>query len=487
MKEQKLPNYVASATPISADRRVGWLTSTAASYAGVMLWFVFWQDVPNGGASFLGGTLSQGLESGILALVLSAAICYALYYLVPGLLGMKTGLPLSIVGTSTYGVRGGFFMPGFLMGLLQFGWLAVNAYFAGLLLASSFGGAQNASLHFTLSLIWAIGAGWIGLAGIRYVGMFASYMPILPLFVLGFLLVKTLPHLGDFKPEMIMQLAPKQGETAISLYGSELLGVFSLMAAYVVGFFATAGAAGCDFGMNNKDKKAVQYGGLVGVFGSTVLTGVAAILIVCGAYAMPEVQEFLKNQTSVQDFTNANAVNPVALMGVIVGPGMQKILLFLLVIAAFPSACFSTLIAGNSFKATLPKVNPYISCGLGVLGACVLIITTWAGNAGQVFTVIGASFGPVCGSMMADYFLSGCKWAGPRAGVNPAGWLAWIIGFAVGSITLLSGIFDFSLPFVVPCPPVSAFLTGLVLYFIFAGLGLQSRVLEMPQRIDLDQ
>ena len=45
-------------------------------------------------------------------------------------MGMKTGLPLAVVGTSTYGVQGGFLLPGFFMGILQFGWLAVNAYFA---------------------------------------------------------------------------------------------------------------------------------------------------------------------------------------------------------------------------------------------------------------------------------------------------------------------------------------------------------------------
>ena len=44
--------------------------------------------------------------------------------MVPAMLGMKTGLPLYVVGTSTYGVRGGLYMPGFLMGVLQFGWLA---------------------------------------------------------------------------------------------------------------------------------------------------------------------------------------------------------------------------------------------------------------------------------------------------------------------------------------------------------------------------
>ena len=33
-----------------------------------------------------------------------------------GMLKMKTGLPLAVVGTSTYGVLGGFLLPGFLMG-----------------------------------------------------------------------------------------------------------------------------------------------------------------------------------------------------------------------------------------------------------------------------------------------------------------------------------------------------------------------------------
>ena len=63
-----------------------------------------------------------------LGLAIAALICHFLFYLVPGLLGMRTGLPLYVVGTSTYGPRGGLFMPGLLMGLLQFGWLAVNAW-----------------------------------------------------------------------------------------------------------------------------------------------------------------------------------------------------------------------------------------------------------------------------------------------------------------------------------------------------------------------
>ena len=132
----QLPDYVASARPVPQQNRVPWFSSTAQTYAGIMLWFVFWQDIPTGGG-VPGGTLSHGLFIPFLGLVLAGLLCHFLYYLVPGMLGMKTGLPLAVVGTSTYGVQGGFLMPGFFMGILQFGWLAVNAFFAGILLCAS--------------------------------------------------------------------------------------------------------------------------------------------------------------------------------------------------------------------------------------------------------------------------------------------------------------------------------------------------------------
>ena len=49
------------------------------------------------------------------------------------------------------------------------------------------------------------------------------------------------------------------------------------MLTYVVGFFATAGAAGVDFGLNSRDKKDVSMGGLVGV--------ALAIILIAGAVA----------------------------------------------------------------------------------------------------------------------------------------------------------------------------------------------------------
>jgi cytosine permease len=149
--------------------------------------------------------------------------------------------------------------------------------------------------------------------------------------------------------------------------------------------------------------------------------------------------------------------------------------MWLLAVAAFPAACFSSFIAANSFKTVLPKINPLISVGAGTAGAIILVITGAAGNAIGVFSIVGASFGPICGAMAADYLMAGRKWAGPRAAFNPAGWISWIVGFVVGAA-------DF-IPFLqgrIIVPPLSAFIVGFVLYYILAKLGLESKTLEMP-------
>jgi cytosine permease len=176
-------------------------------------------------------------------------------------------------------------------------------------------------------------------------------------------------------------------------------------------------------------------------------------------------------------------MNPTKMMDQIMGSKtVGTVFMYLLAIAALPPACFSAFIAANSFKTTLPKVNPLISVGIGTAVAIALVISGWAGKAAEnVFPVIGASFGPVCGAMMADYLLAGRKWPGPRAGFNAAGWISWVLGLAVGAVEFIAKIPGLeSLAGKIPCPPVAAFIVGFVLYVILAKIGLQSKTLEMP-------
>ena len=108
-----LPDYLAMAKPNPMENRAPWYKNTAPTYAGIFLWFVFWSTMGSGGSGDPGGILGQGIGVALLGIVIAAALCHFLFYLVPGLFGMKTGLPLYIVGTSTYGAQGGFLMPGF--------------------------------------------------------------------------------------------------------------------------------------------------------------------------------------------------------------------------------------------------------------------------------------------------------------------------------------------------------------------------------------
>jgi cytosine permease len=475
----QLPSYVTSATPNPTDKRAPWYANTAPAYAGVFLWFVFWAKAVS--APNAGGILSQGVGCALLGVVLAALVCHFLFYLVPGLLGFKTGLPLYIVGTSTFGARGGFLMPGFLMGVLQFGWLGVSSFASGVLLAPV--------LHVRpeiIMVVWAVLAAFIGLKGIQYVAKVATYLPLITLVILLILLAKTAGSVGSFDPQKFVDLHKGLSPQTPPPLG--IVGVLVFVMTYVVGFFATAGAAGADFGTNSRNKNDVQMGGLVGIALAVIVTVGISLLVVAGTYGSPDLS---KAAVAAATETAANANPPAApslilnsadLIPTLMGSKIAGVFMFLLALAAFPGSCFSSFIAANSFKATLPKVNPFISCGIGTLGTIVLAVTGAAGKVITVFVIIGASFGPICGAMMVDYLLAGGTWPGPRAGFNPAGWLAWLAGFVVGITPALHDLLPAWNIYPVPAAPVAAFVVGAVVYYVCAKLGLQSRVIPLPTK-----
>jgi cytosine permease len=453
----QLPDYIISATPNPASNRAPWYKNTAPSYAGIFLWFVFWQDAAKAGAP--GGTLAQGLSWALLSLAVSAGVCYALFYLVPGLLGMRTGLPLYIVGTSTFGATGGFLMPGFLMGVLQFGWVGVNVYFSSLALSAVI--PVDAKI---IMVVWGALAAFVGLKGIQYVAKVATYLPLIPLVVLLWLTARTIGDVGQFDAATMIAAERTASATTVAPLGH--LGVLAAMLTYVVGFFATAGAAGVDFGTNSRDSKDVQMGGLIGIALAILLTAGFSLAIVAG------VAGGAKGVVS--------SLSSFDLIPTVLGKDTAKWVMFLLAIAAFPPACFSSFIAANSFKTTLPKVNPFISVGIGTVVSVVLAVTGLVAKAVAVFVIIGASFGPICGAMLADYLLNKGEWTGPRAGFNPAGWIAWALGFVVGILPNLHA-WNPSIPDV-PAAPVAAFVVGAVVYFLCVKMGLQSAVVPMPKK-----
>jgi cytosine permease len=479
-----LPSYISGATPNPQSSRAPWYKNTAPTYAGIFLWFVFWQDAVS--APNQGGLLSCGIGWAFLSLIIAALVCHYLFYMVPGLLGMKTGLPLYIVGTSTFGATGGFLLPGFLMGVLQFGWLGVNVYFSSALIGMFvFPDANINPMDFStipvavkgIMVLWGFLAAFVGLKGIQYVAKVATYLPLIPLAVLLILWAKTASGISSFSPQAFIALSAKAAPAAPPPL--DHLGVLAMMLTFVVGFFATAGAAGVDIASNGRHKCDVSMGGLVGIAMAIIVTAGIAMLIVAGTYGSPEWSTQAVKAAG-KDGLILQAPN---LIPVLMGKSTGGLVMFLLAIAAFPSACFSSFIAANSFKTTLPKINPFLSVGVGAAVSILLAVTGMAGKAITVFQIIGASFGPICGAMLVDYFLSGRKWSGPRAGFNPAGWISWALGFVVGILpTLHSKVCD-QFPDM-PAAPVAAFLVGAVVYFTLVKLGVQSALVALPAPLD---
>src|SRR5580692_7002948 len=117
-----LPDYIAKATPNPAANRAPWYSNTAPSYAGIFLWIGFYNAIA------VGTLIHASIGVAILAVAIAGLLSYALYYYAPAMLGMQTGFPLYVIGSSTFGTAGGYVMPGLLMGLLQIGWFSVATF-----------------------------------------------------------------------------------------------------------------------------------------------------------------------------------------------------------------------------------------------------------------------------------------------------------------------------------------------------------------------
>jgi cytosine permease len=443
-----LPSYLSMAKPNPPENRAPWYKSTAPAYAGIFLWVVFYMNIAD-------GTLNQaGLGLSLLGLLVAALICHFLFYLVPGMYGMRTGYPLYVVGSSTYGTAGGFLMPGLLMGLLQFGWLAVNIAVATDFILQAAGkpsamasGSFQPSAAFTIvGIVWAILAVFVALKGIQYLGKVSTFLPIVPLVMILIVFFSNVGTAGDYKPAE----------------GANPLNGFLMIITIVVGFFATAGAAGVDFGMGNRNKNDVQWGGLVGIALAILVAGGLPLIAVAGAHGA---------NPALQGFTFDTVLKTQA--------GLGKVMFALFAIASFAPACFSSFIAGNSIGTMFPKISKTLTVSIGAVVSIILAVRGWALDLVGVFQIIGASFGPICGAMVADYLLSGCKWSGPRKGVNLAGYISWAVGFVVAILPTLSPkLGGPSFAFISPAP-VIAFAIGFVLYAVLAKLGLQPAVVSM--------
>ncbi len=527
MANGTLPAYLASAQPNPTANRVPWYKTTAQTYAGIFLWIAFYDQLA-GTASGPGALGMSGLGLCLLGLVAAGLLSHALFYVVPGMLGMKTGLPLYIVGTSTFGTKGGYFLPGIFMGLLQIGWYSVATFYSAGLILDGFGfkeynstlfgpGSHQFSMVFVvMAVIWGYLFAFFGGLGIGMVAKLSTYFPIVPIVMLLIGAVAAAGHLGKYeqsrtntaaavsildaeqakakaaaiqegKSEAEAEKAASEARAALAkkkvsaeqiknvkvdektnaFFTTLKLAGFLLVIQMVIGFFATAGACGADFCSSNRNAADVRMGGLVGVALAVLFAGGTAMIAVAGA------QGSLVDKVAAGDLTWGDLVN-YQFSGAlpILSKTLGSIMLILFAIGSMAPASFCSFIIGNSLSTMLAKPQARVKITMaGATIGIVLAALGLAGNLGTFFGLIGASFGPVVGAMIADYLLSGKKWAGPREGISIPGYAAWLIGFVVGILNH---------PWVGVLPgwhPTSIYslIVGFVVYAILAKAGMEPK------------
>lgn len=435
-----LPDYLAKATPNPKSNRAPWYSNIAPSYAGIFLWIAFYQAIAQ-------GTLDKaGVGMSLVAIAVAGVLSYALYYWVPAILGMRTGYPLYVVGSSTFGTAGGYVMPGLLMGLLQVGWLSVGYFFSTKFILTGLGlnATPGTPLFIAVAAVWAYVTAYIGVKGIGLVARFSLFLNIVPLLMTLFIFTQTVGGIRKYTPP-----------------GNDVFVGFTMMIQAIIGFFATAGAAGADFGMNARNEKDVRLGGLVGITLAICYAAGIPLLSVAGAHG---------SNPALLDYTYQAAITSI-------GGFMANAMLLLFAVASITPACFSAFIAGNSFSTMIPGVSRMASTMAGVTVAIILAVTGTAENLIGFFTIIGASFGPICGAMAADYLLSGRRWAGPRQGVNWAGYGSWAVGFLIGILPFLP-VSDTLKTYGQPAV-VYSFVAGFVVYALLAKAGLEPKTVAM--------
>jgi cytosine permease len=434
--ERIVPQYVSRSVPVPLTSRVPWYKSTFPTYSGIFLWVGFYLKIAEPTIGYASVSIC------LCGLLVAGLLCFALYYYVPAMLGMQTGHPLYVVGTSTFGTTGGYLIPGLMMGALQIGWVAVVGSVSADFIMKGLNQASR-GLFSIIVVVWIYSLGWVAIKGIHYVGRVAKFFNWVPLIMI-----------------LIVFWANKGGITHYQRSHHEEMTGFLNVLTIVIGYFATAGAAGADFGMNNANKKDILLGGIFGIVGGALIAGGLPIISVAG---------YLGRAAGPPSYEYTAAILSVG--------ALAPVMFFLFVAASMVPTCFSSFIASNSFSTMLPKIPRIVSTLAALTVSVLLAVTGVASNLVGFFSLVAASFGPISGAMAADYIISGRRWSGPRLGINWAGCIAWIVGFLVGIPEHLPGIPATWVRVDNPSGLYS-FAVGFAVYLVLSKLGLRSPVAE---------
>jgi cytosine permease len=229
----------------------------------------------------------------------------------------------------------------------------------------------------------------------------------------------------------------------------------------ILGFFATAGLLGADWGSVSRDRGEVQQGGLVCVAMAAWIVATLAILTVAGA-------------RSPSGPAGLAPLSFCAMLPALFGDWIGGGLLLALSLTALAPGCYAAFLIGTRMFELEPRRSRSRWTLTGSFLAWVLVMLGERVTLYAVFSVVGALLAPVAGALAADFLRSSGRWPGARTGVNRPGLVAWGVGVVVGLTPLLADAvggtsFQYRQPAV-----LHAYLAAFVVYYVLARMGGES-------------
>lgn len=465
--------------------RKGWQTTSAPSYIALFLGAVYFDQLGR-------RTLAiGGIGWSVLGAAVAGLLCYVLLYRVPALWGQKTGRPLTILASSTFGTTGTVGLTFIVFGLAQILIMAMATLYAvdwafqGLSLCGLVnlkaiepwklrmgGGAGpvlelRSPLVLVTSLVWIYAAALTGQFLVKIIAALMKIYPIFPALMLALAMILTIGGLPSFRP---LEIDPATSAPVVD--GGPR--AFLMMIQLIFGYFAIAGAVAADFGAVSRTTRDVRLGGWIGVALAAWTVATLSLLTVAGALGRYSAPLLLKNTPGVGNFSFRTALVlglPEKLAGAI-------FLFFAL--ATLAQTCFSADIIGRRFTAVWPRISRLGWNLIGTTAAWPLVATGVAIRLEEIFTILGAIFAPMVGAMTADYVRNRGNWPGPRRGVNTAGLVAWGCGVGVGLVPLIAMAGGWSDGSRLQPASVFAFAMSFLIYNLLAAIGAESPAVPLP-------
>ena len=394
--------------------------------------------------------LVGGLAPAIVGAILGGLLAYWCLYYVPAMWGVRTRQSVSVVASSTFGIRGALLVSSMLTVAIHIVWFAVTIEYAaqyslsglvscGLLDAKNLASNHRGSwavpkpLFLAVAASWSIASAVIGTLAVRLVSAVLSAYIVFPALVIGALVVWAMPTVVS-GPIDTMPFTQGGGRALIS------------MVQLIFAFLAAQSLTNIEWGAVTSTERDVRNGGLVGIMLTMPLVAILSLLIVAGSLGRTQQTPLPLGNSRSAPMTGrldvARELPAITIPGSRNrgGPTLREALLnglggrlggtalLILALAMLGPACTNPFQIAQQLSGLWPGIPRWAWALAGAFATWPLILSGWSKDLESVFGVLGAIAAPVMGAISADFARSQGVWRGPCKGVNVAGYGAWVAG-----------------------------------------------------------